>query len=394
MKTLYLFNPENDMALAVNDVFYMPPASALRMASDLSVLAAWYASPGDAVLVAAPGYVRQMKAQCPLLPPVNFVTMLSPSYDEVAPWGWSPSLVRRLHEAGFPVTACPSAERIASIRELSGRQTAVKVLRSLRRTISECMPCAPMVGEAFVLSSVEEIEEFVLSRARVLLKSPWSGSGRGIRYIFDGEFSTSLKGWVVHVLRTQQAIVCEPLYDKVVDFAMEFLSAADGQVHFVGYSFFETDKRGVYKENRLATNAAIEAWLSIYLPPAFLRWVCRELQSELAQVIKGGYRGYLGVDMMVCRVGETYALHPCVEINLRMNMGVVARLVYDKYVCSGAVGRYVIEYYARTGEAERAHSEMQLQYPLQIEKGRVKAGYLSLTPVGEDTAYQAYIIIN
>ena len=31
------------------------------------------------------------------------------------------------------------------------------------------------------------------------------------------------------------------------------------------------------------------------------------------------------------------------EINLRMNMGVVARLIYDNYVCDGVQGRYVIE---------------------------------------------------
>ena len=27
-----------------------------------------------------------------------------------------------------------------------------------------------------------------------------------------------------------------------------------GQVHFIGYSLFETDKRGVYKENLLAAD--------------------------------------------------------------------------------------------------------------------------------------------
>ena len=48
--------------------------------------------------------------------------------------------------------------------------------------------------------------------------------------------------------------------------------------------------------------------------------------------------------MMVCRTQNSgYAIHPCVEINLRMNMGVVARLIYDNYVCDGVQGRYVID---------------------------------------------------
>ena len=36
MEALYLFNPENDMALACGDPYYMAPASARRMAAELS----------------------------------------------------------------------------------------------------------------------------------------------------------------------------------------------------------------------------------------------------------------------------------------------------------------------------------------------------------------------
>ena len=34
MEALYLFNPENDMALACGDPYYMAPASARRMAAE------------------------------------------------------------------------------------------------------------------------------------------------------------------------------------------------------------------------------------------------------------------------------------------------------------------------------------------------------------------------
>ena len=95
-----------------------------------------------------------------------------------------------------------------------------------------------------------------------------------------------------------------------------------GQVHFIGYSLFETDKRGVYKENLLAADRVIEARISTYVSAEILHQVGRALQVELAEVIKGSYEGYLGVDMMICRTQNSgYAIHPCVEINLRMNMG-------------------------------------------------------------------------
>ena len=76
-----------------------------------------------------------------------------------------------------------------------------------------------------------------------------------------------------------------------------------------------------------------------------------------------------------------------------MNMGVVARLIYDNYVCDGVQGRYVIEYYAKPVR----HGILILRFKKSIlynlENGKVKSGYLSLTPVENNTSYQAYILI-
>ena len=60
-------------------------------------------------------------------------------------------------------------------------------------------------------------------------------------------------------------MIGEPFYDKLLDFAMEFFADEWGQVHFIGYSLFETDKRGVYKENLLAADRVIEERISTYV---------------------------------------------------------------------------------------------------------------------------------
>lgn len=417
MKTLYLFNPENDMALACGDPYYMAPANARRMAAELSALPAWYADPGGDVLLDSSLRAKILKNPFPLPLPVNWVTEVSSVYNKVCPWGWSPSLARRLREAGVNAGACPSSEQMERIRRLSGRQTAVQLLPGLRgelpRELSrDCSAGADhflleeeqfgslftsTIGESFLFHSLREVEEFVVSHPKALLKAPWSGSGRGIQYT-SGVFSAPLKGWVEHVLRTQHALVGEPRYDKILDFAMEFFSESDGSVRFAGYSLFETDKRGSYKENVLAGNADMESRLTGYVAAGVLHNVRERLLAELPTVIKGDYRGYLGVDMMICRAADAkegkYVLHPCVEINLRMNMGVVARLLYDRYVYQGAYGRYVIEYYRTPGEAQEVHRTLSGQYPLLIESGKVRAGYFSLTPVDEDTAYQVYVLVN
>ena len=74
-----------------------------------------------------------------------------------------------------------------------------------------------------------------------------------------------------------------------------------------------------------------------------------------------------------------------------MNMGVVSRLFVDRYVCPDKCGRYVIEYYPHEGDALRFHERMKQDYPLKLRNGKVEEGYLSLTPVFEDTAYQIYV---
>lgn len=385
-EVLYWFNPENDMALAVNDAYYMSPASTRQMAADLSVLPMWYAEERADVLV--DGRATDFLQQCAIKTKVRLVTEWSTIYNKVYPWGWNPALLRRLREAGLPDSAYPSQEIMKRIRELSSRQTAVELLAHIT------IPREPLLfcGESSLLYTLKEVEQYVLSHSKAVLKSPWSGSGRGIQHT-SGEFPLPLKGWVEHVLHTQQAIVGEPFYNKVHDFAMEFYATSSGDVRFVGYSFFETDIRGIYKENLLASDIEIEKRLAFYVSQSSLHELRRQLSILLKEKLHGDYQGYLGVDMMICRVGDTHAIHPCVEVNLRMNMGVVSRLVYDRHICSGSQGRYVIEFYRNPGEAEQMHHALQQQNPLTLEDGRVKQGYLSLTPVNEKTAYQAYIIV-
>lgn len=383
MKTLYLFNPENDMALASASPYYMAPANIKKMAADLAALPAWYIPEKSGVLLADTRQKEWMEKECRFSLPVAWETMFSPYYIKVYPWGWNPSLLRRLAEAGVSAEAVLSEEQMRRVRLLSSRETAVDLLPYLRMEHT--------IGESFVLNSLEKLKNFLMKDAELLLKSPWSGSGKGLQKV-RGELEPSVLGWAKRVIASQGNIIVEPFYQKEIDFAMEFLADRE-DVGFVGYSLFETDVRGIYKENRLLSDKAIEGYLASYVPLDVLHMVRDLCRKELKRILGGGYEGYLGVDMMICRDGESYKLHPCVEVNLRMNMGVVSRLLYDRYVCDGAEGSYVIEYYSRPGEACRFHEAMKREYPLLLENGRIKSGYLSLTPVFEDTSYQIFIKI-
>ena len=121
----------------------------------------------------------------------------------------------------------------------------------------------------------------------------------------------------------------EPIFDKVEDFAMEFYSDGRGKLLFVGYSRFVTDDKGAYRGNILTSDEQVEEWIQQYVPfEAFVR-IRNMMQKALETSYATSYMGFLGVDMMVCRQkeGHPYAINPHVEINLRMNMGIVSHVI-------------------------------------------------------------------
>ena len=119
------------------------------------------------------------------------------------------------------------------------------------------------------------------------------------------------------------------------------------------------------------------------------------LASFFTERVAPVYTGYLGVDMMTCLAPDgTTRLHPFVEINLRMNMGVVARHIADRFVAPGCEGHYRIDYFPRPGTLYRDHLERLRQHPARIVDGRFAGGYFALTPVLPDSQYRACIEID
>ena len=377
MKKLYLFNPENDMALASGSPYYMAPSSAKKMATDLAVLPAWYADAESEILVSDSRQVDWLRNGCRLPLSVTGVLSVSDEHEDIVPWGWSPALKHRLG------TGRMKAIDVDTLRTLSSRMTAVSLLPKLH--------VEGTVGESHWFTSLENVCEFSMKHGRVFLKAPWSGSGKGIQPLC-GVPDDNLKGWIRRIIASQGGIVAEPFYEKVKDFAMEF--KVEGQdIVFVGYSLFETDVRGIYKENVLAADAMIEKMLTEYVSLDLLQTVRKNLQQELMSILGGKYQGYLGVDMMVVRCGDAYFIHPCVEVNLRMNMGVVSRLLFDRFILPEVVGRFVIEFFPQKGEALKTHERLMAQHELMTEGKCLRSGYLALVPVFEDTNYLIYVVV-
>ena len=385
---LHVFNPENDLALADGGANYCPPPAAVQIAYDLGVLPLWFADEGDTVLLSDAvhgNYCSMQSLVFNLAAPYN--DELKRDITAIRPWGWSLQIKRRLKAMGFAEKILPTDKEINMLRDLSNRRTAISVLKILKEHGMD-VPAIPLY-----LTSLDDVAAFVESVPRSVVKAPWSGSGKGIMWGL-GRVELPLENFCKGVIRRQGGVVCEHFLDSVQEFAMEFFATEDS-VRFAGYSLFESEKGG-YSGNLLAPDTELERMLSQHITLDVIRSVRDNLCDILSSLLLGsGYNGYLGVDMMIYRDDDGHQrLYPCMEINLRMNMGVVARKIYDRHVLQGKNGCFKVRFYKKQGEAYNDHLCYVDRYPAIYKGCRIASGYVNLSPVTLESRYLAFVIID
>ena len=394
VQELYIFNPENDLAIANGGTHYMAPPRARSIAYDLSMLPMWYAGLNDYVLCPDADY--KYNAQSLLKHFGLFPDLLLPeeikqygNISSIVPWGWSAEIVCRLNRWGIDSYHLPTHDSLSQLKRLSHRAITITILSSLVNCGYSDIPYQLPVE----LCTASEVRDFIENAPKTVLKAPWSGSGKGLSW-GRGVYDTTLERWSNGILKRQGVVIGEPFYEKVRDFAMEFFSNGAGTVSFTGYSLFTTDAKGVYKSNLLASDETI---LDEILQFGIKKYQIELLQKAyidlLSSLVGMSYKGYLGIDMMIYNRNGIYCLHPCVEMNLRMNMGMVARIFYDRYVNSRAIGHYYVDYYPDSIQLWKDHQMRLSKLPLMIVEGKIEKGYFSLTPITFHTHYRARIEI-
>ena len=326
---IHFFNPDHDIALALNQRRFATPHVGRQMRSDLGYIPALWAEDGDVVVVedidAAELLYKRHKLTSRAK--VEFVTTeqlentVSGDGYRFAPWGWNKSIRSTFLDAKIPKTMLPSEQQLDSIRMLSNRALAVKLLSSMKGMQG-------VIGLSAVCNSSEEVKEALKLHKDIVVKAPWSSSGRGVRYIsIDDGPNENVQKWINNTLEKQGSIIVEKKCRKIQDFAMEFQAKTDGKVVYDGLSLFTT-KNGAYTGNILLPEDEKEEYLHRYLSPTLLDEVKKQIETFLTKEINGAYTGPLGVDMMICSPWEEgtsdVVLNPCIEINMRRTMGHVA----------------------------------------------------------------------
>lgn len=278
---LCLFNPEHDLCLANGRASYVPPQSAVDFARSSAQLM----------------QVLYPDALCTSVYDLCWTSPTPPS--AVLAWGWDAVVKRELLKRGIADSLLPTDEEIASIRQWQHRSTLL-----------------PLQPDCHQVHSAEEVESLLAEHKDMVMKAPWSGSGRGLRWV-TSQLSGHDRSWLEKTVADQQCVMAEPRRQVVADVALEYQLCASPspQFTFIGYSYFRTSG-GVYRENYLWNDERI----ADHFRHTDLQATRLRVEQWIQNCVVGHYNGPLGIDLMVCPNGSVHVA----EANFRHTMGMVA----------------------------------------------------------------------
>lgn len=321
MADFHLFNPENDLALGIGCHNYTPPPHAAALHHAGALLPMWLANPEDRILApeSLSEHAGKLRAEFGLNGEIGF----DHSVSKLTPWGWSLDAKRQFVTAGATSDSnkqliLPTDDEIERMRQLSHRRTSIEILRALDYPLQ--IPVEATDADTVVRMEAETPGCFI--------KSPWSCSGRGVFNAMTLDEGT-LRKRVEGIINRQGSVMVEHGLNKTMDFAALFFS--DGNyVKFCGLSMFQALNRGMYAGNIVASQPEIRRLLSNHLDLDALDRLLVNLEAVLTAIAAPYYHGWMGVDMMTHIHNGKESIMPCVELNLRMTMGVVAMKVHER----------------------------------------------------------------
>lgn len=320
--TIHIFNPDTDYALAADRRYYTPPAHVVSVRRSLALTPALYATPGDFILLLdcsikesadLEHYEEAMRKGIKIADMYFLKSHRKLFYgSEIRPWGWNRAIAQFARDYIDNPAGIPSEVQIDALRNLSHRRTTISMQLALADLTADEIE---IPKEVF---NVDEAMQSYHHNHDLYFKAPWSSSGRGILLTNDLE-DKHVEPWLRGVICRQGSVMMEKAYNRKLDFATEWW--LDGEnAKFLGYSVFNTSRRGKYHSNIIATQKELNSLIRQAAPQWSDLWL-EEIKKALINVAGAKYKGPLGIDMLVTENGN---VNPCVEINFRMTMGIAA----------------------------------------------------------------------
>ena len=403
---IFLFNSTCELAVANGSVNYMAPAQLRKFENELGTLPWILASSQDIILVEkvpSQQFTDQLENKGFSLPAFQTKesSLSDPSFllaDKgfLFPWGWSPAAHKLL--SPLKPGCCPEfgnspvAEWRDVHRELYSRKSALTILeRNIKEYHSDNILSSNDLPD--VCTSHEQIIALQHKWGKVVVKAPWSSSGRGLQILRPNEYNLTNRQVITGYLKQQGFVIVEPWHNKVLDLSFQFLSFGNGKIEYRGLTAFSTDHSGRYLGNYLQE-----------LPPdltpelkEFLSENLDNVKTALHQVLassdySANYYGWFGVDAIIYKSPDgKLKFHPCLEINCRFTMGAIA-LRLRTHLAEQSVGEFQITH-GKEGDFAQYCEEMARKEPLITDSGKIVSGFLSLTPTLPENGFGAYLSV-
>ena len=335
---IFFYNPTCEYAIANGSPSWQPNKLLQKMESNMATLPMFFAEQNDFVLVDRIPSESFLENFCMLgLSVPDFITkedafsqtdFLNIPKGKLCPWGWSPSVHRLLHVFKNSCSAefqnSPVFNWKPELKDFYSRRFSMSVLESfISEYHSEITIPKGLTGE--ICYRIDQLEMLLGKWGKLMVKTPLSSSGRGLQPVTITPVHPKVWEKVLGIIGEQGFVVAEPLLNKVADMAFEF-EMKDKKIEFVGFSHFITDKNGRYLGNYL--NGMPEEYndqLKYFIESASNKIVPQLISILQKTQLSSYYEGFFGVDTLIFS-DETGCLkiNPCLEINLRRNMGLLA----------------------------------------------------------------------
>jgi len=377
---IYYFNPTAEMAVA-NGVFsYQPPELLQTLEKEMAAIMLYFAGKNDVVLVHKhPGErflknIRSVKPDLPEFMTLNELITSGRKFEELVPWGWSPVVYKTL-ESVFPLLNDNFKHSSfyawnEQHKTYYNRLTASKVLQSI---YSENIPSladysAVKPHQCF---NADEVQELLNQKGSLVIKAPFSSSGRGLQMLRRHNLNNSNVAWINSILEKQEYVMTEKLHNKVADLSFHFRFEPNSEPEFLGIVYFDTNSNGQFKGCHLQNHPKPEI---NKLADLFIANNGIEILKSTLKKYFNNYEGFMGIDAMIIEESGKYVLHPCVEINPRFTMG-------------------LLTLYLRKTIKENGYWQMLFNKSGNRDKN-FREGTVWLTPVGPTTKFAAVLHIH
>ncbi len=320
------------MAVANGHASYMPPQRLRKFENDLEAIPLWLATGNDMILTrnsVDTEFTDTLSRRGIALP--RFIQKTSQfdkkNISELHPWGWSPAAHKHLEAFKAQCSQGWNEHHMSTWKdthkELLSRLTGLKLSETAQANTTTEYNLLEIPANPLKISSPDQFHDIQNSIPfPILLKAPWSASGRGLFKIGSPDTKAFTNLHLLGKLKQQGFLMAEPFLEKIHDVSFHFWSSNKG-IHYLGYSFFKTDPTGQFLACYLNTPKLEE--LKNYPLSESLEQAKHLLKISLQKMkIDNSYHGPIGIDGLFFRNSEkAIKLQPCIEINLRYTMGLL-----------------------------------------------------------------------